>query len=300
MGVLSVCVLTLGAGSAFAHDGRPPEPHDLWSAWTFDAGMTMPLVLAAVLYLRGLRTLTRTAAAHGRGARRRRAVGFAVGWLVLAVALLSPVHALAEALFSMHMVQHELLMVVAAPVLVLSRPVVSMLWSLPAPWRRRIGRTLHARLVRRGWTIVSTIPAAWAIHAVAIWMWHLPVLYDRTLTSSVAHAAQHVSFFATAVLFWWSITRNKTARASGVLALFTTAVHTGALGALIALSPAPWYPRYGETSGAWRLTALEDQQLGGLIMWVGSGLYFLLATAVVFFAWASREEAADRRPVGVL
>jgi len=182
-------------------------------------------------------------------------------------------------------------MVIAAPVLVLSRPVVPMLWSLPAPWRRRIGRTLHARLVRRGWTIVSTIPAAWAIHAVAIWMWHLPVLYDRTLTSSVAHAAQHVSFFATAVLFWWSITRNKTARASGVLALFTTAVHTGALGALIALSPAPWYPRYGETSGGWGLTALEDQQLAGLIMWMPATIAYAAGALWLVARWLHEPRA---------
>jgi putative membrane protein len=285
VGLLPLCALILDAGPAFAHDGRPLEPHDLWRAWTFDAGVMMPLVLAAMLYLIGLRTLTRTAAAHGRGARRRRAVGFAIGWLVLAVALLSPMHALSEALFSMHMVQHELLMVIAAPVLVLSRPVVPMLWSLPAPWRRHVARALHASPVRRVWTVVSTIPAAWAIHAVAIWMWHLPMLYDRTLTSSVAHAFQHVSFFATAVLFWWSVARNRTARTAGVLALFTTAVHTGALGALIALSPAPWYPRYGETSGAWGLTALEDQQLAGLIMWMPATVAYAAGALWLVARW---------------
>jgi putative membrane protein len=277
--------LTVGAASALAHDGRPLEPHDLWGAWTFDIGTTLPLVVAAALYAIGMHKLTRGAAAHGRRARRRRAVGFAVGWLTLALALLSPVHAAAEALFSMHMVQHEILMVLAAPVLVLARPLVPILWALPAPWRRRVGRTFQARTVRSAWTVFSSIPVAWALHAVAIWMWHLPVLYDQTLTSSAAHAAQHGSFLATALLFWWSIARGRAARVVGMVALFTTAVHTGALGALIALSPTPWYPRYGETSGAWGFTALEDQQLAGLVMWMPATIAYVAAALWLAAGW---------------
>jgi putative membrane protein len=76
-------------------------------------------------------------------------------------------------------------------------------------------------------------------------------------------------------------------------------MHTGALGALLTLAPTPWYPSYAAASGALGLDPVEDQQLGGLLMWVGSGMFFLIATAVVFFVWASREEAANRRPVGV-
>jgi len=288
VGALSLCAIAITATSALAHDGRPLQPHDLWSAWTFDPGMTIPLVVAVVLYTIGLRRLTREAATHARNARRRRAVGFAVGWLTLAIALLSPVHAAAEALFSAHMVQHEIMMVVAPPILVLSRPMVPVLWALPAQWRRRVGRTLQARGMRAGWALLSSIPVAWVLHAAAIWLWHLPVLYDRTLTSAAAHATQHASFFATALLFWWSIARGRAARAAGVLALFTTAVHTGALGALIALSPTPWYARYGETSGAWGLTALEDQQLAGLIMWM-PGTIAYVAGALWLAAGSLRE-----------
>ncbi len=267
----------------------------------FDVGTTVPIVLAALLYVFGLRKLTRAAVAHGRSARRRRAIGFGVGWLTLVVALLSPMHALAEALFSMHMVQHEILMVVAAPVLVLSRPLVPMLWALPAPWRRRAGRALQSRSVRTAWKALSSIPIAWMLHAVAIWIWHLPMLYDQTLTSSAAHAAQHASFFATAVLFWWSITRGRAARALSVLALFTTAVHTGALGALIALSPTPWYPRYGETSGAWGLTALEDQQLAGLIMWMPATIAYVAGALWLASRWLReplRQAAIARASLG--
>ena len=276
--------LTLGATPVLAHDGRPLAPHDVWGAWSFDIGTTVPLVLAAILFAVGTRKLGRSSSHHGQTVRRRRLTGFIIGWATLAVALLSPLHAMSEALFSMHMVQHELLMVVAAPLLFLARPLVPMLWALHAPWRRRVGRALNAHTLRRAWTTLSSIPIAWALHAAAIWAWHLPVLYEQTLSSPLVHAAQHVSFFATALLFWWSIVRGRQARTAGVIALFTTAVHTGALGALIALSPAPWYPRYGEASAAWGLTALEDQQLAGLIMWMpatigyAAGALWLAAT----------------------
>jgi putative membrane protein len=168
---------------------------------------------------------------------------------------------------------------------VLSRPVVQMLWALPAPWRRRLGRVFHAWPVRRAWRGLSSIRVTWIIHAIAIWAWHLPILYDRTLTSSLAHAVQHVSFLVTALLFWWSIARSRAARASGVVALFTTAVHTSALGALIALSRVPWYPRYGETSGIWGLSALEDQQLAGLIMWMPASVAYTAVALWLVAGW---------------
>ncbi len=282
---VSVCAIAIGAAPARAHEGAPLEPHDLWTAWTVDVGTTLPLLLAATLYVLGVRRLTRGAAVHGRRARRQRAASFCLGWMTLALALLSPMHAASEALFSMHMVQHEILMIVAAPLLVVARPLVPILWSLPAPWRRRVGGMVRTRAVRGGWALLSSVPIAWALHAVAIWVWHLPLLYEQTLTSSGAHAAQHVSFFATAILFWWSIARGRGARTAGVLSLFTTAVHTGALGALIALSPTPWYPRYGEASGAWGLTALEDQQLAGLIMWMPATIAYVVAALWLAAGW---------------
>ena len=291
VGALTLAALTLGAEPVLAHEGRAVEPHDLWGAWSFDPGTTVPLVLSAILFAVGARQLARGAAAHGQPARQRRVLGFVIGWAMLAIALLSPVHAVSEALFSMHMVQHELLMVVAAPLLVLSRPLVPILWALPAPWRRRVGRAMSLRPLRRGWTALSSIPVAWALHAVAIWAWHLPALYEQTLSSSLAHAAQHASFFATALLFWWSVARGRRARTAGVLALFTTAVHTGALGALIALSPTPWYPRYGETSGAWGLTALEDQQLAGLIMWMPATIAYAAGALWLAASWLREPRA---------
>ena len=274
-----------GAAPLLAHEGRPAEPHDLWTAWSLDPGTAVPIALAGLLYVIGARKLARAARAHGRPARRTRALGFAMAWIALVVALLSPVHAAAESLFAMHMMQHEILMVIAAPLLVGSRPVVQMLWAFPAPWRRRLGRAFHVQSVQSAWAGLSSIRVAWVIHAIAIWVWHLPILYECTLTSSLAHGAQHASFFFTALLFWWSIARSRAARTSGVVPLFTTAVHTSALGALIALSRVPWYPRYGETSGAWGLSALEDQQLAGLIMWMPATVAYAAAGLWLVAGW---------------
>ena len=126
---------------ACAHEGEPLKPHDLWKAWSFDPGIVIPLVLTALLYLRG------ATAAHGVCQRQKSY--FWAGWFILCVALLSPLHPLGEALFSAHMAQHELLMVAAAPLLVLARPLVALLWGLPFVWRRALGQWSKRKTVQR-------------------------------------------------------------------------------------------------------------------------------------------------------
>ena len=183
-------------------------------------------------------------------------------------------------LFSAHMAQHELLMAVAAPLLVLGRPVVAGVWALPPAWRRRLGAVARQRAVRGAWHAVAGIGAASVIHGVAVWAWHAPALYQWTLRSDLAHAAQHATFLCTALLFWWAILAPRARRTrpgAGVLALFVTTLHTGALGALLALATRPWYPAYIRTTSAWGLTALEDQQLAGLVMWVPASFAYVAA-----------------------
>src|SRR3954468_6553369 len=126
------------ATAASAHDGRPLAPHDFWTAWSFDPAVILGLALAAGLYLKGVGALWRSAG-KGRGVRQWEAASFAGGWLVLVLALVSPLHRLGSALFSAHMVQHELLMAAAAPLLVLGRPLIPSVWALPLKWRRLLG-----------------------------------------------------------------------------------------------------------------------------------------------------------------
>jgi putative membrane protein len=281
----------------FAHAGTPLEPHDLWAAWTFEPVTVAALALSAGLYGVGLRRLW-CAAGVDRGIRRREAWAFAVGWLVLTLSLVSPLHALGSVLFSAHMTQHELLMTVAAPLLVLGRPLVPFLWALSPAWRRRTGRWSEAAPVSVTWRALTHPLVAFVVHGGAVWAWHAPALYDASVMSEAIHAAQHVSFFATALLFWWVALRGRAARGgipASIAMLFGTTLHTGALGALLALSSTLAYSVYGATTGPWGLTPMNDQQLGGLIMWVPGGIAYVVA-ALVLVARLLRESETRAVP----
>ena len=151
------------------------------------------------------------------------------------VALVSPLHPLGEVLFSAHMIQHEILMLVAAPLLVLSRPLVPMLWGLPFEGRRTAGRWSKQSIVQSVWRALTVPAVAWFVHGAALWAWHAPRAFEATLSSDWIHAAQHVSFFGSALLFWWSLFYSRPTHSYGaaVLYLFSTAMHTSALGALL-------------------------------------------------------------------
>jgi putative membrane protein len=270
--------------------------HHLWAAWVWSPGIIIPLAAALVLYARGLRLLWDEHV--GRGIRVWEAASFIAGWSVVAVSLLSPLHALSEQLFVAHMLQHELLMVVAAPLLVLGRPLVPSLWALPSPARRRIGVVTRRSEVRSIWRTLTQPLTAFTVHGAAIWIWHVPSLFQATLQSEAVHVAQHVSFLGTALLFWWTIVQARgpggRARSIGfgvaVLLLFATTLHTGALGALLTFSRTLWYPAYATAAASWGLSPYEDQQLAGLLMWVPASVAYLLAALLLFAGWLNESE----------
>jgi putative membrane protein len=196
------------------------------------------------------------------------------------------------------MTQHELLMLVAAPLLVLGRPVVAFLWALPLGWARRVGRWGKATWFERTWRAVTNPLAAWAIHAVALWVWHVPALFQATLKSDLVHTLQHIFFLGSALLFWWALIHGPQGvigYGAAVLYLFTTAVHSGVLGALITFAGSVLYPAYNETTTSWGLTALEDQQLGGLIMWVPAGVVYIIAGLALCAGWMRESERSVLR-----
>lgn len=213
-------------------------------------------------------------------------MAFAFGWLALVVALVSPIDKLSEILFSAHMTQHEILMIVAAPLMVFGRPLVAFLWALPTRWRAPIGHWFHWR-----W-ISGPIPAT-LLHAVALWMWHLPSLYQATLRSEGIHAVQHLSFFLTAALFWFALVHGRYGRMGygvAVAYVFVTAAHSGLLGALIALSPSVIYPIYQQAGAPWGINPIEDQQLAGIIMWIPAGVLFTVVGVALFAGWLGEAE----------
>ena len=268
----------MSPATAWAHAGEPIEPHDLWSAWTLSPAITIPLALTLAVYVVGTRAIW-AKAGRGHGVQGWRLGAFIAGWLALVIALVSPLHALGESLFSAHMAQHEVLMTVAAPLLVLGRPLVPTLFAIPPGARRGASRWTQQPWFRGAWARLTRPGTAWLLHAIAIWVWHLPRLYDATLTSDVVHTLQHLSFLGTALLFWWTVLHPAwSGRGVALLSLFTTMLHTGALGAVLTVSSSTWYSAYATTTTAWGLTPLEDQQLGGLIMWIPGGAVYLIAT----------------------
>jgi len=276
-----------------AHGGEPHDLHDLWRSWAFDERLVIAsLLLTAWLYARGVVRLWRGSRV-GAGIRRWEVACFTGGWLALGVALVSPLHPWGRVLFSAHMTQHEVLMLVAAPLLVLGKPLVASLKALPPNWARRLAEAANVPAWQAFWGTITNPLAAWLIHGLVLWMWHLPPLFQATLDNELVHALQHLSFLLSALLFWWAILQGRQHALNyglAVLYLFTTAIHSGLLGALLTFARTVWYPAYAGKTESWGLTPLEDQQLGGLIMWVPACTVYIVAGLALFAAWLRESE----------
>jgi putative membrane protein len=271
---------------AFSFTAAP----SLWSVpWSWEPGIVVPLGVLLLLYVCG-------ALRRGRlRLLRWRHASFVAGWSTLFLALTSPIHELGEQLFSAHMLQHEILILISAPLISASHPGATLLWAFAPKHRAGIGGWIQ-RIENSGPVRMFTAPLnAWILEAVALWVWHIPFLYESTLTSDWVHAAQHISFLGTAVLFWsalYGVGRSAMSYGAATFYVFGAAVHCSALGALLTFSKVLWYPVYAGTTGAWGLTPLEDQQLGGAIMWVPSGLVFMIIALALMRHWISE---SDRR-----
>jgi len=229
-------------------------------------------------YATGVARLWRRAGV-GRGIRVREAVAFGAGWATVAVALYSRVDVLSDRSFAVHMGQHELLMIVAAPLLAASRTYEAWSWAL----RRRGVRALAA--VAAGWRWLAAPVRAWWLHAAALWLWHVPALFLAALANPSIHALQHASFFLSALLFWWAVfgSRRRNHQGTALALLVTTMLQMNALGLLLTFAPEPWYAT-GQPP-PWGLSALEDQQVGALVMWMFGGMVYAAAALAVVFRW---------------
>jgi cytochrome c oxidase assembly factor CtaG len=171
--------------------------------------------------------------------------------------------------------------------------MIAFLRALPSNWAGALARLGNSRSWQLIWQSITNPLVAWLIHAVVLWMWHMPALFDATLHSELIHALQHVSFLGSALLFWWAVIYGPQ-RAMGygmaVLYLFTTALHSGLLGAMLTFAGRLWYPSYAHSTQSWGLTPVEDQQLGGLIMWIPAGLVYVVAGLALFAGWLRESE----------
>jgi cytochrome c oxidase assembly factor CtaG len=278
---LAVALVLAGGSPAMAHGG-----HGHGVGWTLDPVLLVPLALTLIVYVVGWLRLSKRASDPPRG----RAL-FLSGWAVLTLSLVSPLHAGGERSFTLHMIEHELIMLVATLLLAMSRSGGIMAWGLPRPLRQALGGGWKSPL-QSLWRRLTEPVTATAIQAAVMWAWHAPILFDRALESSGWHIAQHACFFGSSLIFWWAMLHPRRG-GYGVSAacLFVTSLIGGALGALMSFSLSPWYADYAAMgmSGI-GLDPIEDQRLAGLIMWIPGGLVHGLAALALFYKWLKAAE----------
>lgn len=289
---LAAGALALGwPASVLAHGAPPPRPElpGVLFAWRLDPLALVGILVAAGLYLAAVR---RVANAHPSNPHpRHRTWLFLAGLAAIAVALMSPIEAYEGQLFSVHMVQHLLLELAAAPLLLAGAPITVTLRAASPTWRRRLLAVLRSRVMH----VVSFPVIAWMLFAAVNWGWHFSTLYDQALENDLLHYLQHASFLGASLLFWWPAIGAdpspwRLPHPVRLLYLFLAMPQNSFLGVALMSASTVLYPHYLTNARDWGPTPLEDQQLGGLIMWVVGDIGFLAGMAVVVVLWTRHEE----------
>ncbi len=259
---------------------------------TFYPPSLLLIAVPTIVYTLALRRL----AQRGRPAPTSWVIAFYAAMLTALIALAGPLDTWNDELLTMHMAQHLVLIQVTAPLLLLGRPVQVILRALPPQraglvtrlllrpiWSRRILEFLTRPLVATGLSILALV------------VWHFPALYERAVLHQSVHDLQHLSFFGTALLFWWPIIDPvpRHHRVSGLwasLMVFITAVASTVIGAILTLADGVLYEPYRYAAMPWRFTPLVDQQVAGLLMWIGGGTIYLVIILVLLARWLLHEE----------
>ncbi len=282
-----------------AHGGYvpsgPPDLPTIVFGWSFDPLIWLPAIVALVLWRAGLLAVNRGHPEHP--VARRRTVYWVAGVLVVVFALDSGFAQYDTTLFSMHMVQHLLLTLIAPPLLLLAGPITLLLQASSSETRRRwVLPVLHARVVRA----ISFPVVAWILFAAVMWGSHFSPLFDLALENDWAHRFEHALFLLSALLFWWPAVGPdpspwKLRPPVRVLYAGLQMPQNTFLGVAVYMASAPLYHHYATTARPWGPTPLADQQLAGGIMWVGGALVFM--TVVMLYVWMWMQDD-ERRAVG--
>jgi putative membrane protein len=260
--------------------------------WSFDPPLVLVIDLAIFYWVGNRRTVTPL---RKRTAQRWRGGCFYASLAVLAIALASPIERLSAQLFWVHMIQHVLLIVVAAPLFVLAAPWIRMWRCLPLDTRRWLARGLsHGERTAPLRAVSRTLGrpvASFVAFSVVLLAWHVPVLFDATLKSTTLHAFEHTLFFCTALLFWKQVIpspplRTRLLAAQRVVFLIGGMIVSWALAVVLALAPHPLYSYYAHlASRPGGISAMADQQLAAGVMWVPGSVTFLIVLFVYVHRW---------------
>jgi putative copper resistance protein D len=296
LSLLLLAWLLATPSSALAHGAQAPAPSlpSVLLAWRFDPLAVSGLLLAGAAYLWAVRRVNRAHPASRQPAYRSWL--FAAGLAAIGLALLSPVEAYEGSLFSVHMVQHMLLELVAAPLFLAGAPITLTLRAVSPTLRRPLLAVLQSRVVH----VISFPVIAWLLFAAVNWGWHFSVLYDQALENQPLHYLQHATFLAAALLFWWPVIGAdpspwRLPHPVRLLYLFLAMPQNSFLGVALLSASTVLYPHYVTNLRAWGPTPLDDQALGGVIMWVFGDVAFLIGMMLIVVLWMRHEDRRTAR-----
>lgn len=261
-------------------------------SWDLQPWVIASLILACCGYGLGLARLPKERRRHIFGPWR--VAAFCAGIGVLIVALLSPLSSLDDQLFSAHMAQHLLLMLVAPPLLVYSRPIMAWMCALPTGGRRWVaGLWSRRRGLQHSTALLMNPLSVWVLASGTLWFWHLPGPYRWAADHAGVHVLEHFLLFATSLMFWSVVIepygRRHTAYGLCILFVAAFSVQMGMLGAILTFASHPLYTAPTALL-PWGFSPLQDQQLAGVVMWVPVGLVHLSTMAILFLAWLKHAE----------
>lgn len=267
-------------------------------AWNFFNPLLVLLALAVGAYFTGLVRLQRRSG--GEAISRSRIFFASAGFTMLFLALVGPFDVYSGDLFFVHMIQHMLLTMAAAPLLLASSPMPAYMWSLPETVRMGVGSTLSGRgLVRRLIALVTRPMFTLPLYVLTLWLWHMPAAYSLALENDYVHFLEHASMFGVGVLFWWPIIGPSPVRSSlsypqRMIYVMLVVTPMAVLAAFLTLAHDVSYHPYLLTPEHWGISKAEDQGIAGMIMWIPGNVIFLAAVTVIFFKWFDSEEKKSR------
>jgi putative copper resistance protein D len=293
---LALALLAAAPAAVLAHGETAPTPAfpSVLLDWRFDPLVVLGIGVTAVAYLWAVRAVNR---AHPRNPHpRSRTWCFLAGLAAIGLALSSPIEAYEGALFSVHMIQHLLLMLVAPPLLLAGGPITLTLRAARPSVRGRLLWVLHSPVLKA----ISFPVVTWVLFAAVNWGWHFSTLYDEALENQLLHYVQHATFLGAALLFWWPVIGVdpgpwRMPYPARLFYLFLALPQNSFLGVALLSAGTVLYPHYVTNVRGWGPTPLEDQQLGGILMWVAGDIAFLIGMAVVIWAWLRHEERRTAR-----